>query len=389
MKRVAILVWILGTTAAFGAPGPSSIQFEPHVIDRIGSQLGQTALADVDRDGDLDYICGQSSRASGDIWWWEYRSPAEWIRHPIGKGNTDVGGAAFDVNEDGWVDVLAGSVLFLNSGSPLEVPFSPHNPGTIYSHDTEFADLNGDGRMDALANSDLSGLFWYEIPADPTHPWTSHTIATADQHKVHGGISPRAVGDLDGDGDADVVTGEAWYENTDGRGLRWRMHRTLDFGEHHQYGLAVRTWVGDLDGDGDNDIVQAEADNPAGRVAWFENNGRGELTFHLVKDDRDRQDFHSLAVADFDNDGDLDIFSGGGPLTADRDFRCYIWENVAEPNRSPGSTKWIEHIIARRHCHEAVAGDVDADGDIDLCFKPWSGENEHIYLRNLLVEVSE
>jgi hypothetical protein len=36
-------------------------------------------------------------------------------------------------------------------------------------------------------------------------------------------------------------------------------------------------------------------------------------------------------------------------------------------------------------CHEAVAGDVDRDGDIDVCSKPWDGGDEHVYLENLLV----
>ncbi|MCB1123923.1 MAG: VCBS repeat-containing protein, partial [Verrucomicrobiae bacterium] len=259
-------------------------------------------------------------------------------------------------------------------------------PGTIYSHDTEFADVNNDGRMDAIANSDESGLFWYEIPDDPTRRWTSHTIATADEHEVHGGVSPQAVGDLDGDGDNDVATGAVWYENLNGTGTKWKRHGVLTFGGYHKYGLALRTWVGDLDGDGDADIVQSGADNPFGRVAWFENDGKGKFTLHVVKSYEDRQDFHSLAVADFDNDGDYDIFSGGGPLTANKDFKCYIWENTSGLGESPRGDKWEEHVLARKHCHEAVAADVDQDGDVDIVFKPWSGEKEHFFLENRVVE---
>jgi len=42
-------------------------------------------------------------------------------------------------------------------------------------------------------------------------------------------------------------------------------------------------------------------------------------------------------------------------------------------------------ILEGKQCHEAKAADVDGDGDIDICTKPWSG-NLHIYLRNMLVE---
>ena len=37
-------------------------------------------------------------------------------------------------------------------------------------------------------------------------------------------------------------------------------------------------------------------------------------------------------------------------------------------------------------CHEAVGGDVDGDGDVDICSKPWSTGNEHFFLENLLKE---
>ncbi|TSA54433.1 MAG: hypothetical protein D4R45_04060, partial [Planctomycetaceae bacterium] len=33
-------------------------EFEFHLIDRIGKQMGQSSLVDVDRDGDLDWITG-------------------------------------------------------------------------------------------------------------------------------------------------------------------------------------------------------------------------------------------------------------------------------------------------------------------------------------------
>jgi hypothetical protein len=29
---------------------------------------------------------------------------------------------------------------------------------------------------------------------------------------------------------------------------------------------------------------------------------------------------------------------------------------------------------------------VDGDGDMDICSKPWSGADEHFFLRNMLVE---
>ncbi len=370
-------------------PTASFPSFEVYRIDNIGRRMGQTALADIDRDGDLDWVTGETGSLGGQIWWWEYQGPDNWVRHELGKGRTDVGGSLYDLDGDGWLDMFAGSTVLVNSRRPRTEPFQAVDIGAVYSHDSVFAHINGDKRIDALANSDRAGLYWYEIPADPTQPWKAHTIATAGQHKVHGGVSPHPVGDIDGDGDQDVVTGEAWYENADGQGVSWVQHKNLDLGEHHQYGLAMKTWVVDLDGDGDVDVVQAEADNPDGRVAWFQNDGRGNWRRHMIKDEGQKQDFHSLAVADFDLDGDLDVFSGGGPLSEPGSHRCFIWENRAGRNAVPTSDLWVEHVIAHKPCHEAAVGDVDGDGDIDVCTKPWSTGNEHVYLRNMAVEAKK
>lgn len=385
--RIHIPVSLLASAALLGvgvrvrvdaAPFPG---FTVHHLDNWGMSIGQTALADVDRDGDLDWIAGNSAQSDagpGQVCWWEFQNADTWVRHAMGKGFTDVGGAAYDVDGDGWVDFVAGGKLLINSREPRTKPFAVVDIGTIDSHDTEFADVNGDGRMDLIANSDKTGLFWYEIPANPRQPWPRHEIALASAHKIHGGVSPRAVGDLDGDGDPDVVTALIWYENL-GKGLAWRPHPDLDLGEKHQYGIAVRTWVGDLDGDGDADIVQAEADHPDGRIAWYENDGRAHWTRHWIRDRGQGQDWHSLAVADFDGDGDLDVYSGAGPLSKSKKFAGYIWENQGK------GRAWVEHeLFTGRYCHEAKAADVDGDGDIDLCTKPWENGNEHLFLENRL-----
>ena len=38
---------------------------------------------------------------------------------------------------------------------------------------------------------------------------------------------PRGIGDLDGDGDNDVVRSTGWFENTDGKGTKWTWHKTI------------------------------------------------------------------------------------------------------------------------------------------------------------------
>ena len=38
--------------------------------------------------------------------------------------------------------------------------------------------------------------------------------------------------------------------------------------------------------------------------------------------------------------------------------------------------RWVQHeILSGKRCHEAKAADVDGDGDIDICSKPWNGNS--------------
>ncbi len=366
----AIFLLTIGWQSA-GAEFPS---FECHEIGDCGNRMGQTSLVDVDRDGDLDWVVGMGS--GGDIWWFEYRAADDWVRHRIGgRSPTDVGGTAFDIDGDGWIDQVCGGAWYRNPGGPRSREFIRYDNGAISTHDNVAADIDGDGRPDVVAMSDKQGLFWYAIPDDPTKQWRAHRVGDG----VHGGVGPRGVGDLDGDGDQDLVRTNMWLENADGKGTRWVEHKTLDFGrDGGRFPLTTKSWIIDLDCDGDNDVVMTECDLPEGRVAWFENSdgkGRGFVRHVIAETD---QDLHSLAVADFDLDGDADVFSGGGPLTPGSRQWC-IWENA-----DGRGGRWPQHVILRdKRCHESVAADVDRDGDIDICSKPWNG-SLHVFLENTL-----
>ena len=142
----------------------------------------------------------------------------------------------------------------------------------------------------------ISGLYSYKREKWPVaFPYIltlfpiSHTIVLKNKHKIHGGVSPFAIGDIDSDGDNDVVTGQAWYENIDRKGTEWNQHKNIPFGEFHTYGLAVKTWLVDMDYDKKIDIIQSEADNSEGRVVWFQNDGKGNWTKHIIKDKGDRR----------------------------------------------------------------------------------------------------
>jgi hypothetical protein len=357
------------------------MNFKYHEIGRFGKLMGQTALVDVDNNGYRDWVFGMR----GEMYWYQYVSPSEWMLREIGKGaKTDVGGCPLDVNKDGWIDFVVGDSWYENSGDPRNKPFVLHSKNMLgTAHDVIAVDIDGDGIRDIVQMSNHPShpvLAWFRIPENYQAGWDYHKIGPG----IHGGIAPNGYGDLDNDGDIDIVRGDAWFENSDGKGQTWRRHDVLippGGSRPEKYGLCLKTWVIDMNKDGLPDIVQAECDTGNGRVFWWENVGKGkEFVFHPVSADSTGQDFHSIAIADFNGNGTMDIMSGGGPLTPGT-HKLLIWENV-----SGDGSVWKEHLILEgKRVHEAVAADVDGDGDIDIVTKPWSGDL-HFFLENKMIE---
>ena len=92
--------------------------FRPHIIDTDlpPGLYAQTALADLDNDGCLEFITGQQY---GAIFYYKYHQPDRWSRQVLGLDSpSDVGGAAIDVDGDGWIDFVTGGGLYRSPGEP-------------------------------------------------------------------------------------------------------------------------------------------------------------------------------------------------------------------------------------------------------------------------------
>lgn len=372
------------------------LHFKHHFGDREIQEdaLGQTALVDLDRDGDLDFITG---KRRGTVWWYEYLSADHWKRHTLGENSSsDVGGAALDVNRDGWIDFVTGGAWYENPQNPRVATFRRHvfDKKLVAVHDVVVGDLNGDRRPDVVTMSDQNDLRWYQISDDPTGRWKM----TAIGQSVHAGI---CLGDLDGDGDLDVVRSNVWMENQES-GTQWTGHKMTEPWGASEPPFAVnatRTCTADINTDGRLDVVIADGENRGARIAWLEapvdpRLGKWQIHYLPKADLARRGAYHSLQVGDLDNDGDVDIFTVEMEAFAgDRSPRWFIWENL------DGRGRLVERVIldAKLGGHEAVIGDVDGDGDLDICSKLWrpmrvngnGGKNHFDYLENQSRMVSE
>jgi hypothetical protein len=369
-----MFIFFLKVAQPVGAQFPEFKYFE---IGHTGEMLlGQSSLDDLDKDGDLDLIIGASGST---IWWFEYESAEKWIKHDLGENTlSDRGGTTIDVNQDGLPDQVSGGTWYMNPGRK-DVPWTRYVNGAIYSYDNISGDLNNDGVEELISVSQQDGLFVYFIGSSPEKKWKKVSIDDG----VPGGIFPNGLGDLDNDGDPDIVRSDVWYDNVNGDGTKWTIHRTIGYVQSQgEFARSARVFVVDMDNDKDMDVVQCEANNPEGRLVWHENKDSKGINWymHPVATET-KQDMHSLCVADFDNDGDLDIFSGGGPMTSELYKRSYIWENTDGLGVS-----WKAHeILFKTENTDAVAADVDGDGDIDICSKTWKDDLVY-FLKNMLVE---
>lgn len=202
-------------------------------------------------------------------------------------------------------------------------------------------DVDGDGRTDLLA-ADTSGPIRHYRNVAPGQFVLHGTIAAfLDRDAVHG--------DLDGDGDLDVVTGSQLLRN-DGSGHLLVEPLVLGAFLFSYHRLA------DCDGDGDLDLLGISSG-----IRLFVNNGLGQFTEGTATAFAASGNYvGSFTVLDADRDGDLDLgvlppfFGFGPPILFRNDGTAHFTREVLS---GPPLSAFGSHI-------DSI--DLDRDGDIDL-----------------------
>jgi len=397
LKVFGLYVFIFIISSCNHSP---QITFKHHIIDSpLTAEVwgtGGFTLADYDKDGDLD-VTIQCRSDSAKVYWYENRGIDNWIRHFVGIGSEyQLGATAFDVDRDSNVDLVLGHVWFRNSGNlqnEPDVEWEEHyyNGDMLEeNHDIVTADLNLDNIDEIIMyNQTSSTLRAYNL-TDPFN-WTYADIASdVDENYVHSGIFPNGVVDLNNDNYPDVIMPIYWYKNPGMTGTSWeKVAYPYTPIVPNPYGAGMRVWAGEMNDDGLNDFIYADCDVQFSKVYLLINEGKGESWIKeelpLPKSNvGESGSFHSMQVADFDNDGDLDVFSGEQEDDTKLMKPEGLWERgIIFQNIGTLKKPKFEAIIINEDnpgWHDALIGDVDGDGDIDIVSKIWKADEIDFHL---------
>jgi hypothetical protein len=299
-----------------------------------------------------------------------YENPG-WERHVISPDPTlklDVAGTLHDVSGDGRLDIVAGEGLNDHNIYWFEQPADPRAEWTKHHvtgrfekyHDVAFGDVDGDGDAELVGLSQESEtVFYYDVPDDPfQEPWPdAHLTVVDDDIRVEG----LAIVDVDDDGRNEILAGTQIYHQPPSADQQWTREAVATGWDDN------RVAVADLDGDGELELVYAEGDSPAlgsrlGRVAWFDRDG-GDWTGTFLHEELVNP--HSLQVGDFTGSGSIDIYVAEMGISDNEDPTHYLFVN-------DGECQFEERVVASGVAtHEAKAVDVNDDGRLDVAGKSY------------------
>tara|TARA_R110002072_G_scaffold14307_1_gene59571 strand:- start:5688 stop:7100 length:1413 start_codon:yes stop_codon:yes gene_type:complete len=353
----------------FATTGISQISFSPNLIDNdqaTSNAANSVTAADFDNDGDIDIV---GAAFQSDIFsLYRNDGSGNFTQETIDNSPTFSDGArfvtSFDLDEDGDMDVLATAstadvyLWFENDGTGL---FTPHiidsSALANEAYAIDAADFNNDGTMDIVGGAN-AGDALAVFNNDGNENFTLLTNLSANANLTDGVRVVKAA-DLNEDGFMDIVVAAfsgdtfSWFEG-DGQGS-FTPH-PIDSSVNADGATGIQ--IADFDNDGDLDI--AAASNSANQFLWYENDGDENFTTNIIDN---TSPFtvgpRGVAIVDLEQDGDMDIL--GAAITGD----AFTWyENDGNGNFTLALIS--DDVTYANGAFAITAADVDGDQVDDI-----------------------
>ena len=366
-----ICVLCLSITSIFAAEfGPQKI------VTSNATDVIDAFPADMDGDGDIDFLAAKPGNFFGGGAAVLYRNNGNGRfteLSPFTGGPTVLVSniVASDLDNDGDLDVVLGSSgtrsggvrVYRNNGN-LRFTRTFDNANAPYLWDIHLGDVNKDNRPDIIfglgGSFDQIGIY---LNSGSMFNWGGLIAAKTGTST---GDEPRNIhlADIDGDGDQDVISANylsnqiSYYPNGGGVSVVRLTSSSQTRGPRN-----VRT--GDINGAGRLDLISVSVLD--GKVAWYNGTGNGRFGSQKLihtyptrstgggPDGSDALGPRGLDVADFDGDGDLDVFS-----TSEVSNSVCLHENLGF------GTFALPVFITNSAFGVNLVATIDMDGDGDL-----------------------
>ncbi len=278
----------------------------------------------------------------------------------------------------GWVTTHANKEGGYATQSWIRLPWDAYNATGGGVH-LAMGDVDGDGLNEYVMGLDSGGGGWIAILDDSSHQnvllkWIQ--VEWNTYNAGNGEVFP-AVGDLDGDGKAEIVAGlgtggQGWIEifgnaSTGYRHLEWRQ---ISWSDYNTANGTVHPAVGDLDGDGKSEIILGLANAGGGWIEVLQSAAGGyahQLWLQVHWPEYNSSNGTTWpAAGDIDGDGRAEIVIGLGQ--GSQGWIEFLDDQVA----SYASLKWFQipwdaYNSANGETHPA-AGNLDADSRSEIVF---------------------
>jgi hypothetical protein len=350
-----------GTCSAAGTcTSLATVSFADAVAYPSGDKTYALFSGDLDGDGDLDLVAANEQESTISVFLNDGAGGFQRVGAPVPGGNYPTGGAIADLNGDGLPDVVtadyhgnAVTVLFNSGAGVLGGKATYPTVDGAETSNLAVGDLDGDGNLDVIAtNPQRASISVFRGSA-------TGTLAPAVDLPVgiEGGSEPysAAIGDFDLDGHADVAIADVRTHTLIVRlgngNATFAAEVPYAEGGTPPYIVITR----DVDLDGVLDLVCANRGSDSVSVLL----GRGDGTFRkaLVSSTGPMTGPYSVAVADFNVDGVPDLATANF-MGNDASVLLGIGDGRFEPPINSGPTGDF--------CYGVVAADLSGDGVPDL-----------------------